>query len=121
MNNSKFPKPISAKELVELSIEKLVYFSVANDSKWFWQYALERKKNFEIQINNCIKLKNLHFSKKPSFIDIGSAPFVLPLGLELSNEFSRVASIDIDPFRYKNIEKTGIELLKVDVDNPKKI
>ncbi len=120
MLSKKNIKSLNAKNIVSKAIKKLEECSVAEDSYWFWEYALQRSKTFEKQIENCLNLKNIHFSKKPSLIDIGSAPFVLPISLKLSNQFSKITSVDINPYRYKNIEKTGLQIFKIDVDKPNK-
>ena len=65
MLNQKNIERCNAMNIVGKGIKKLEQYSVPKDSYWFWEYALQRIKTFEKQIENCLNLKNIHYSKKP--------------------------------------------------------
>lgn len=103
-------------KVISRSVKYLEVNKIGDDAGWMQaSIKSERLIKFQSQVNLLLEI----IRKIPvrSILDVGSAPFIVPLALKeiLGDKFS-VNSLDIDPIRFNNINNLPIKVIKCDIE-----
>ena len=106
----------NTQSLLSESYQFIERHDIGKNSTWFKDYAFSRKLEYHNQILNILRIRDLVKSERPRMLDVGSAPFILPLACSLSNLFGDVYALDLDTYRFDNTAELPFSLLNGDID-----